>query len=89
MRLEKEHNEEIALTNANNGVVEEVEVRADSPVSPPEEANSWEAVALGLNRLTILFYLLGNAIVFVIYLCPLFYCIYAHSATESYVFDIN
>lgn len=34
----------------HNGVADEVEVHEDSPKCPPEEANSWEAVAFGHNR---------------------------------------
>ena len=51
--------------------------------------NTWEAVAHGLNRITTVLYLLGNAIVFALYLCPLLYRIIVHSAVNGYVIDIE
>lgn len=53
-----------------------------------ENGNSWEEVALGLNRITTFSYLLGNALVFALYLSPLLYRIMVHSAVVGYLVDI-
>ena len=67
-----------------NGVSKEHEVTRNV-----ENMNSWEAVAHGLNHITTILYLLGNAIVFTLYLYPLLYRIIVHSAVNGYVTDIE
>lgn len=52
-----------------------------------EDLISWVLVAHGINRLTTAAYLLGNALVFVLYLFPLLFRIFEHSSFIEYVVD--
>ena len=49
----------------------------------------WEAVPFGLNCLITAVYLLGNAIVFVLYMWPLLYRITSHSEATSYLVPVS
>lgn len=59
---------------------------------PPEkhvDLESWTAVALGINSVINTIYILGNLLVFALYMCPLLYRIIVHSTASDYVADIN
>ena len=51
-----------------------------------QQVDTWKAIALRLSGLTTAAYLLGNALLFAFYMCPLLYRIISHSAT-SFVAD--
>lgn len=53
-----------------------------------EDLHSWELVAYGLNYVVSAVYLIANALVFVICMCPLLLRIFKHSYVTSYVNDI-
>ena len=59
---------------------------------PPEKCvdlESWTAVALGINSVMNTIYIVGNLLVFALYLCPLLYRIILHSTISGYVADIK
>ena len=78
-----------ADTNSTRDDEVQVEKLTNKSHEKVEIGETWEAIATGLNRLTIVSYLLGNALVFAIYLYPLFYRIIMHSAVSGYVLDID
>lgn len=75
----------------NKGVsnVEEELVIAKYIIGKTQKSYSWVAVALGLNRVTTIAYLLGNALTFTFYLYPLLYRIIVHSAVIGYIIDTD
>lgn len=52
-----------------------------------EKAESWNAVALGLNRLITAIYLVGNVLAFAFYMFPLLQRIILDRNVEGYVVD--
>ena len=78
-----------ADTNSTRDAEVQVEKHTNKSYEKVKIGETWEAIATGLNRLTIVSYLLGNALVFAIYLYPIFYRIIMHSAISGYVLDID
>lgn len=52
-----------------------------------DDKETWGAVAYGVNRVTTTIYLLGNVLVFALYMCPLLYRIGMYSASNGYMVD--
>lgn len=81
------------VAGENKKEVDGVDVPGDKTPEPSEEdPNSWKAVALGLNRVNTLAYLLGNAIVFALFLGPLLHRIFMysiHNDGSSYSFALD
>ena len=72
-------------------VIDENNAEASVPELKPltERAlNSWEELAFGINRMINVIYLVGNALVFRLYLYPLLMRIIEHSANNVYVVDV-
>lgn len=82
----KELNEQVSTTSANNKNVQEIE--ALEILEKQLNHNSWAAVSDGVNRVTVAVYLLGNALAFVFYMCPLFYLYIEHLFVVDYLNDI-
>ena len=85
------HEEQLASTDADESTHtnEREAVAAKKQSNKKEALNSWEAVAHGLNVIVSTIYLLANAIVFAIYMCPLLFLIFRHNSVTSYINDCS
>ena len=61
----------------------------DKLLHKSEELETWTAVAVGINRMVNSVYMLGNVLVFSLYLCPLLYRIIVHSVVSDYFVEID
>ena len=81
--------EDAPKDNRNNveGEAEVFEEKEDAFQCSKKTLDSWEAVAFGMNRVIIAIYLLGNALVFVLFFCPLLFHMIKHLSVKVYVID--
>ena len=68
-------------------------INSDLPIDKTVELESWAAVAIGVNNVVDMFYVLGNVVIFACYMCPLLHCISPfqldHFAVSDYIENIK